>query len=357
MSEKFNNTDDPDMATLDKIGGPVPAARKKRFGYLATLLAAVAVVALVARREEAPLDVYRSITELQFADNALRNCVTEIAAQHGWSHVGLFTSLRCNNPSGDGIKSLAGIEHMVELTDINLAFNEVSDASALAELPNLTIVDLSHNKIDQLPVFRSAHSLKRVDLNYNLLDSLAWLTSQHFQQLDSLSIAHNHVSDLTEVSLIEGLKELNIRNNRVSDITPATAIPGLFMLDAGANRLNDVSGIGALTELRRLFLDGNRISTLDGLQGLSKLEELSLENNPLHSIAPLAGLEHLQRLNLDRTGIQSLADVLALGDIEWLRVSGNPDLQCESILAAVAEYGAPTVKFDQDCDAAGKPRQ
>ena len=62
-----------------------------------------------------------------------------------------------------------------------------------------------------------------------------------------------------------------------------------------------------------------------------------------------AQLERLQRLNLSQTGIEELSAVLKLGDLGLLRVSGNPDLSCESIAEAIREYGRDAVTFDQNC--------
>jgi len=355
MANTADNNDDLELATFNKITRPTSAAKKFHAGYVIFLLASIGVIALIARHVEAPLDVYRTIAELQFTDAALKECVVATADERGWSSVGLFTSLRCNNPSGNDIQDLTGIEHLVELTDVNLAFNAITDAAPLATLPNLAIVDLSHNKIRQLPIFRSAHALKRMDLNYNLLDSVAWLTTQHFPQLDSLSIAHNNISDLSGLELMVGLQELNVRGNRLANLRSVSNLQALFMLDAGENRLADLGDIGALVELRRLFLDGNNFSSVDGLEPLQKLEELNLENNTLGSIAPIAQLERLQRLNLDQSGISSLTDILALGDLELLRVSGNPELGCDSIAAAIVEYGDAAIKYDQACAAPAPP--
>jgi len=357
MAHTADNDDGPELATINRITPSNSAAKRFHAGYVILLLVCIAVIALIARHVEPPLDVYRTIPELEIPDAALKECVVATATERGWANVGLFTSLRCNNPSGKDIRDLTGIEHLVELTDVNLAFNAIADATPLAALPNLAIVDLSHNRIRQLPVFRSAHALKRMDLNYNLLDSLAWLTTQHFPQLDSLSIAHNNISDLAGLELITELQELNVRGNRLTSLQAITSLRALFMLDAGENMLDDLGDIGTLVELRRLFLDGNRFSNIEGLGPLHNLEELNLENNTLDSTAPIAQLARLQRLNLNQSGITSLGDILALGDIELLRISANPGLDCASITAAIAQYGEAAIKYDQPCAAAAAPDQ
>src|SRR5437667_12476765 len=46
---------------------------------------------------------------------------------------------------GKGIKDLTGMEKCVNLMQLNLTKNEISDVSALKEIKNLQSLDLSHN--------------------------------------------------------------------------------------------------------------------------------------------------------------------------------------------------------------------
>lgn len=313
------------------------------------LLVASAVLFFLVRAKQGKLDVYKTLAELHFADPALEECVRSTGEANGWSQVGLFTSLHCNNPSGGAIQSLGGLEHLVELTDVNLAFNEIADIRPLARLPRLTTVDLSHNRIERLPVLHSSPSIKRLELNHNSLDSLKWLSSQHFPQLDTLSVANNQIADVAAVASLDRLRELNIRDNRIAELGPVGQLKELVMLDAGGNLFSDLFALGGLKELRRLFLDGNQISSLEGLGSLQQLEELDLSGNPIHSAGPLAELYRLQRLSMNYTGISRLDDILSLGDLEVLEISDNPELECEAIAAAVQEYGAAAIISNKDC--------
>jgi len=337
------------MATLGQVMPPANGKGRQPLKAVIALLLVVATLLLVLLLKPEKLDVYRTISELKFADPALEKCVKETARANKWTDVGHFVSLRCNNPVGDGIKKLDGIEHLVELTEVNFSFNRISDIGSLARLPRLVIIDLSHNNIRGMPVFDSNVSLQRIELNYNLMESLEWLTTQHFAVLSSLSIAHNHISNLSGLASHPNVSELNVRNNQISDLAPILNLNHLVMLDAGSNNIDDVSGIGKLVDLRRLFLDRNRLSSIDGLESLHRLEELDLANNALSGTAPISQLERLQRLNLNQTGITSLSDVLALGDLELLRISRNPGLTCESIVEAIGEYGQSVIRTDRVC--------
>jgi len=349
MADDKGNDSVPPMATLNRMTAPSNRGSQPRFKPVTFLIAIVVVVLLIFVVKPKQLDVYKTFDELQFEDPALAQCVRETAAANDWLEVGDALKLRCNNPSGKGIESLVGIEHMVELAEINLSFNQISDLEPLVPLARLEILDLSHNRIARVPVFRSAPALRRIELNYNQIESLDWLTAEHFLALEGLSIGHNHVTDITNIPALDGISELSIRDNRIVDLEPLWQLQDLVMLDAGKNLIEDISGIGALGQLRRLFLDRNKIVSLDGIEALHDLEELDLAYNSLESTMAIASLERLQRLNLTQTGLTDLEGILSLGDLDLLRVPGNPELACADIAAAAKEYGEAVVRSDKPC--------
>jgi Leucine-rich repeat (LRR) protein len=349
MSKKVRDKE-PQMATLEPVSPSV--RRSSSFGSrsLVVLLCLIIAVLIALLLRPVKLDVYKTIDELEFADVSLATCVKETARMHGWTDVGHIVTLRCNHPSGEPVKSLDGIEHLVSLTDVNLAFNAIIDAAPLAHLPRLTVIDLSHNHLHDLPVFRSAYNLARLELNYNQFESLNWLTTQHFSVLSSLSVAHNNLDTLDAVGAVMQLRELNVRNNRITDIGPAFNLTALELIDLGSNMVSSIQGISALKELRRAFLDRNNLTHVADLADLKWLEELDLSSNPLGEVSDLGALQRLQRLDLSQTGIRSLKGVLSLGDLEVLRLHGNDELACDEIAIAIREFdGDATVRYDGDC--------
>ena len=310
-------------------------------------LVLVLIIALQASRRD-QLDVYLPIDKLPIEDEVLRSCVISTAERYGWQDAGHFTHLRCTTPTGSGIRSLEGIEHLPELTDLNLSFNKIRDAAPLENLPRLEVLDVSHNELRSLPALRSSPYLVHLALNHNQLVDLDWMEGEVFPALHDLSIANNHVEDVSRLATIEALRELSLRNNSISNIDSLAALKGLQALDLGENNLDDISGLGELTMLNSLFLDGNRITDIRGLSTLSMLAELNLAANPLEDTAPIRELMSMQRLNLQRTGLETVADLLALGDLEVLRLSGNPRLTCEQIAQLQRLYG-DAVLTDLEC--------
>ena len=316
----------------------------------ATVLTAAAVLSLF-RPDFGRLEVYDNIADLHFADPELESCVRRTAIDNGWPDVGHFRTLRCNDPDGDGISTLRGIDQLVSLQDVNLAFNDLDDASPLANLPHLALLDLSHNRLTTLPVFRAANNLRRLEVNFNLLRDLRWLATQDFAALQTLSLAHNEIAGIDTLPRLSELRELDLRGNQVSDIRFLKTLPGLEMLDLGSNAISDLTGIDAAGSLRRLFLDRNAITDIGPLAGLDKLEVLDIAHNRPGSLEPLASLTELQRLDIEHTDAHELDTLFPLGNVEELRVGGNPGLDCASKGRAIGEFGSAAVVADKGCPA------
>jgi len=343
------NSERPRLSTLMDI--PPPRAPLSRRAIVTIVLTAITVTVLlvIIRPHISKLDIYARVDDLEFSDPVLRDCVRRTARENNWSDAGHFVALRCNNPTGNGVRDLTGIQHLVQLKNLDLAFNELTDVSVLASLPHLVSLELSHNRIVSLPLMLSAVSIRSLEVNFNRLKSLQWLDEQHFALVEVLSLAHNEIDRFSETSELPRLYELNLRNNHLSSIDSIPPLPNLVMLDVGGNRIDDLSGIGQFSKLRRLFVDRNALTNLKGLQDLEDLDELDVSHNSIQSTTPLSGLLKLERLNISQTRVRDLDDLLALGGIEVLRASGNPDLSCDSIDRAKLEYGADSIVTDASC--------
>ena len=155
MSDK-GKQEQPPMAVLNGTispsgGGPLRTAR-----LIIVVLSLLVVALAVLLLRPVKLDVYKTNREIKFADPVLARCVDEVTVAHGWRDVGQIVSLRCNNPASEPIHDISGIEHLVALTDLNLAFNAIDNVEPIAQLPRLKVIELSHNRLSQLPAFRAA---------------------------------------------------------------------------------------------------------------------------------------------------------------------------------------------------------
>ena len=190
------------MATLNHIHLTPKHRFRSVVGLVIITVLGIVAWSISGDRHDDRLDAYKSVAEVQFADPVLDECVKATGRDMGWTSVGNFVVLNCSNPTGERIRNLDGIQHMIELTEVNLSFNEIADIGRLAELSRLAVLDLSHNRIRQLPALRFAPELRELELNHNELDSLDWIAAQHFPLLELLALANN---DISEIDAIGGL--------------------------------------------------------------------------------------------------------------------------------------------------------
>ena len=134
---------------------------------------------------------------------------------------------------GDGIASIAGLEHAINLRFLHIAPSEISDLTPLAGLENLRVLKLYGNRI----------------------------------------------SDITPLAGLINLEALQLRVNQISDISPLVGLVGLQELNLGHNLLTDISPLQALVNLRTLHLRGNQIVDFTPLLNLTQLEFLDIQYN------------------------------------------------------------------------------
>ena len=181
------------------------------------------------------------------------------------------------DPWGEDISDLTGINHAINLTDLNLNRNSISDISAVAGLTNLT----------------------------------------------SLHLGGNSISDISVVAGLTNLTELNVWDNSISDISVVAGLTNLTKLHLGDNLISDISAVAGLTNLTELFLQDNLISDISSLMDLTNLEWLRLSDNSILDISAVAGLTHLMGFYIDGNSISDISAVTSLTNLKSLDLSYN----------------------------------
>ena len=162
------------------------------------------------------------------------------------------------------VADLSGLEHLVNITELDLTQNQVTDLSPLAGLTKLTSLDLAQNDITDISPLTS-------------------LTNLTF-----LRIQDNLVTDISPLAGLTKLTELNLWTNDISDISSLVALTDLAKINLTKNKISDLSALGSLTNVTRLELITNEITDLSPLleTGFAEGAEIRLWGEPLdaHSI-------------------------------------------------------------------------
>ncbi len=132
----------------------------------------------------------------QRGNTALADCVRNGPKKY----VRVIDTLDCSNAS---IQSLAGLELLQELVDLNLSSNSIIDLSGFPILPKLRILDLSDNEIEDFSPVIELPSLSELNLEGNEVSEISDLLSLE-KSLESrvsftLLLANNPLQDITHL--------------------------------------------------------------------------------------------------------------------------------------------------------------
>ena len=229
--------------------------------------------------------------------------------------LGLFTNYKSLDLSGQNLTTLEPLEGLTELTNLNLANNQITleDEKSQNILKNMT----------KLTVLRiNANKLKTITPINNL------------KNLYALSLIGNNINLVEIEDIISNLSSLMISTESLKTILNCDA-EKITELNVNASSLTEIPDLSKFTKLVKINFNGSNISNIDTLSNVTSLQDLILSNNNLHGrMIDFSKLTNLT--NLDLSG-----NTLWSEDLENLKVLRNNsnltiDLSNNSIIDATA---------------------
>ena len=101
-----------------------------------------------------------------------------------------------------------------------------------------------------------------------------------------------------EMGNLQNLKTLLLKGNNVSDVSNLANCPNLRKLDISNNQLQSCESLQELTSLISLDLKSNNFSSIEEIRNLINLEELDLSYSKVFDFSILSVLINLRDLNL-----------------------------------------------------------
>lgn len=135
--------------------------------------------------------------------------------------------------SGLGNDDIQNLKYMVNLTDLDLSGNNLSDVFPLARLYSLTKLDLSYNKIEDISSLAGLYQLTDLTLSSNQIRDLAPLG--HLTQLTELAIGNNLFTDISPLSNLTRMRTLVMCKCGKPDLTQIYPMQELFELRISKN--------------------------------------------------------------------------------------------------------------------------
>jgi len=125
------------------------------------------------------------------------------------------------------------IHKLKSLTDLDLSYNGITDASFLKELKSLTRLDLNNNQISDISFLKELKLLTNIDLGWNKIKDASSL--QELKSLIKLDLKSNQIEDFSFLKQLEFLRSLNLSFTKVSDVSFVKELKYLITLDLQSN--------------------------------------------------------------------------------------------------------------------------
>ncbi len=233
-----------------------------------------------------------------------------------------------------GIRALTGLEHAVNLRELNLGgeyvsgqgsvnSNAISDFSPLAKLAKLQTLSLRFTPgLADVAPLANLTQLTYLSLGSTAVADVAPLAN--LTQLTYLDLGWTAVADVAPLAKLTQLTHLNLGSTAVSDVAPLAKLTQLTTLWLGSTAVSDVAPLAKLTQLTELYLGNTAVADVAPLAKLTLLKRLQLQNTAVSDVAPLAKLTLLTYLNLQNTAVSDVAPLAKLTQLTYLDLRNCP---------------------------------
>ena len=192
--------------------------------------------------------------------------------------------------SGRKIKDLSGLQYCINLRELRLSDNQLTQLDALSTCVLMQSLDVSNNVIREIAPLKSMKKLRFLSLDNNQIQDLTPVAGMKL--LTSVYASNNNLSNLEPLRQITRLHSLFLANNSIEDISALGSLPQLTTLDLRQNRIVNVEPLRPLKNLMWTFLSDNQIAEITSLADMAQIDvrnkngfarswRLYVEGNPL----------------------------------------------------------------------------
>lgn len=208
-------------------------------------------------------------------------------------------SLTLNN-KGLTNEDIADLKYLIDLEELQIYENNITDLSVLQGLTNLTTLSLFKNKVSDLT-------------------PLAGLVN-----LQTLYLRSNEITDISPLAGLTKITNLDLSDNDIEDISALSGMTGMMLLKLNDNNIEDISALGNMASMDRVHIQNNRIKDITPLWRMTQLTELYAENNEITDISVLGEMKKLGWLKLSDNPVEDLSPICELPVLKKLWISGIP---------------------------------
>lgn len=121
-------------------------------------------------------------------------------------------------PSDEAFSDLTGLEYFVNLEELSLDGNKISDLSPIGGMDKMKSLVISFNEIADLSALSGMPQLEVLDAKSNKISDVSPLAG--LTNIWELQINTNQIADVSPLASLKNLKVLLLRENPVTDFSP-----------------------------------------------------------------------------------------------------------------------------------------
>lgn len=198
----------------------------------------------------------------------------------------------------------------------------------------LLLYEVPLKKIDILfPICNYLKELSLIDCDINNV-----VLIEKFEQLETLDLSLNPISNLEGLDKLGCLKKLYLLGTRInsdSNFQNFQNLNNLEYLDLSLNRyIKSIAGLEQLKNLETLGLKESKIEHFDDIGAMEKLNNLNLNGSTNLDFSKINGLEKIQNLeilNLSCCSITTLKGLKGLKNLRQLYLNSSETLKIEHL--------------------------
>ena len=235
------------------------------------------------------------------------------------------------------IHSVVDFSSLKELGLLILMSEDISDITPLAGMNSLDTLCLNENPIEDLSPVKNIPQLLSLYFRNAPVSNIQVLAEM--EQLEEIILDGTQVTDLSPLDQLPNLQKLRAEHLPLSQTEWETAFTSplgnqLKTLGLSHNQITDIRFLADMESLETLILSETQVTDLSPLRTLPRLRVLSLENLAVDrlDLSPLAGLP-LKELTVrqDRAALEGLSALEGMTSLKELTITPNVNLTPEDL--------------------------
>jgi len=252
------------------------------------------------------------------------NCKgTKITKLDALSNLKRLIKLDCSNTQTVSLSPLANCDN---LETINADKTQISELSGLSKLGRLKKLYADNTKLNKEVVNRYKKENGTCLVVYRTEELNKWWAEidAEWKKIFGQYVEYKDKPDREQIHQIAILKEIDIKaHNSISSLKPLLMLEDLEVLKFSDTRITDLEEIIALKNIKELVCPRNPITNLQAIRAFKNLEILDISNTQVVYLDPISETTSLKTLKISGTKMKNLKHIANLKGLIHLDISGT----------------------------------